>query len=176
MQTLELNSSEQYRRGLKGKMKSFIRSFKAISPIFATLLLVAIAVIASSIVYMFTSGTFATMTGGETAVTERVSVLAAQINANGAGTGVVSVYAESKNGVSVSVSSIIVKNANGNVVTTVTPSTTSPYSVSLPSSGTLVQVGSGHLTLTGVTKGNDYTLTLVSTRGGTFASSTVIAH
>ncbi|MGO8805019.1 MAG: hypothetical protein ACLQO7_00225 [Candidatus Bathyarchaeia archaeon] len=87
------------------------------------------------------------MTAGETAVTERVSVLAAQINANGAGTGVVSVYAESKNGVSVSVSSIIIKDANGNVVKTVTPSATSPYSVSLPSSGTLMQIGSGHLYL-----------------------------
>ena len=156
-------------------MKIFIRSFKAISPIFATLLLIAIAVIVSLVV-MFTIVTFATMTAGETAVTERVSVLAAQINANGAGTGVVSVYAESKNGVSVSVSSIIIKDANGNVVKTVTPSATSPYSVSLPSSGTLMQIGSGHLTLTGVTKGNDYTLTIVSTRGGTFASSTVIAH
>jgi flagellin-like protein len=163
-------------RGVKGKMKSFRRSLKAISPIFATLLLVAIVVIASSVVYMFTSGNFATMTGGGTAATERVFVLAAQITANGTGTGVVSVYAESKNGISVSVSSITIKDANGNVVTTVTPSTTSPYSKSLPSSGALVQIGSGHLTLTGVTKGNAYTLTVISTRGGSFASSTVIAH
>jgi len=157
-------------------MKSFRRSLKAISPIFAVLILVAIVVVAGSVVYMFTSGKLATMTGGGTAVPERVSVLATQITAKGTGTGVVSVYAESKNGISVSVSSLIIKDANGNVVTTVTPSTSSPYSVSLPSSGALVQIGSGHLTLTGVTKGNAYTLTVISTRGGSFASSTVIAH
>jgi flagellin-like protein len=157
-------------------MRSFRRSLKAISPIFATLILVAIVVVAGSVVYMFTSGTFATMTGGAPTIPERVSVLAAQINVNGAGTGAVSVYAESQNGVSVSVSSVIIKDANGNVVTTVTPSATSPYSVSLPSSGTLVQIGSGHLTLTRVTKGNAYTLTILSTRGNSFASSTVIAH
>jgi flagellin-like protein len=173
---MKVLSNGQFGRGKKGKMKSFRRSLKAISPIFATLLLVAIAVIASSVVYMFTSGTFATMTGGGPTVTERVSVLGAQITVNGAGTGVVSVYAESKNGVSVSVSSVIIKDANGNVVKTVTPSTTSPYSVSLSSSGTLVQIGSGHLTLTGVTKGNAYALTVISTRGSSFASSTVIAH
>ena len=157
-------------------MKSFNGSLKAISPIFATLILIAIAVIAGTVVYAFTSGTFATMTGSETSTTEKVSVLAAQITVNGTGTGVVSVYAESQNGVNVTVSSVTIKNAAGNVVTTVSPSTASPYSKSLPSSGTLVQIGSGHLTLIGVTKGNAYTLTIISTRGSSFASSVVIAH
>ncbi len=156
-------------------MKSFRRSFKAISSIFATLILVSIVVIASTVVYMFTSGTFATVTDNGSAASERVSVLAAQITIDGTGTGVVNVYAESKNSINVIVSSIIIKDANGNVVTTFTPSTTSPYSNCLPSSGALVQIGSGLLTLTGVAEGKIYTLSVISTRGGSFTSSTVVA-
>ncbi len=52
-------------------MKNFNRNLKAISPIFATLILIAIAVIAGVVVYMFTSGTLATMTGGGTAAQEK---------------------------------------------------------------------------------------------------------
>ena len=55
-------------------MKNFNRNIKAISPIFATLILIAIAVIAGVVVYMFTSGTLATMTGGGTAAQEKAAV------------------------------------------------------------------------------------------------------
>ena len=58
-------------------MKNFNRNIKAISPIFATLILIAIAVIAGVVVYMFTSGTLATMTGGGTAGQEKITVQAA---------------------------------------------------------------------------------------------------
>jgi flagellin-like protein len=157
-------------------LKSFRRNLKGISPIFATLILISIVVIASGVVYTFTSGTFSKMTGTGTGASERVSILAASITVNGAGTGAVSVYAESKNGVSVSVSNILIKDANGKVVTTVNLSTTSPYSKSLPSTGDLIQIGSGHLTLTGMTKGNAYSLTVISTSGSSFTSSIVVAH
>ena len=58
--------------------KKLIKNRKGISPIFATLILIAIAVIAGVVVYMFTSGTLATMTGGGTAAQEKVSVQAVQ--------------------------------------------------------------------------------------------------
>ncbi len=45
--------------------RKFMKNSKAISPIFATLILIAIAVIAGVVVYMFTSGTLATMTEAE---------------------------------------------------------------------------------------------------------------
>ena len=167
---------ENLGKDMQGKMKSFRRNHKAISPIFATLILVSIVVIASTVVFTFTSGTFATMTDNGSGATERVFILAAQITANGTGNGVVSVYAESKNGINVTVSSIKIKDATGKVVTTVAPSTTSPYSKNLPSSGALVQIGSGHLTLIGVAKGNVYTLTVISTKGGSFGSPQVLAH
>jgi flagellin-like protein len=58
----------------KEKMKSFRKSTRGLSPIFATLILIAIAVIAGIVVYMFTSGTLASMTGGGTAGQEKVAI------------------------------------------------------------------------------------------------------
>ena len=49
----------------KMNFKRMMKNSKAISPIFATLILIAIAVIAGVVVYMFTSGTLATMTSEE---------------------------------------------------------------------------------------------------------------
>jgi flagellin-like protein len=51
--------------------KRLMKNNKGISPIFATLILIAIAVIAGVVVYMFTSGTLATMTGGGTEAQEK---------------------------------------------------------------------------------------------------------
>jgi flagellin-like protein len=156
-------------------MKSFRRNLKGISPIFATLILIAIAVIAGVVVYMFTSGTLATMTGGGTAATEKVSVQGATVTAGGAATGVVTVYAQSTNNVAVTVTSIIIRDAGGNTVLTVTPTTVGNYVTAIPNTGALVQVGGTTYTLTGVTTGNTYSVTLVTTKGGSFTSSTVIA-
>ena len=73
-------------------MKSFRRSRKGISPIFATLILIAIAVIAGVVVYMFTSGTLATMTSGGTAAQEKVAVQGATGSAADAGATVYAQY------------------------------------------------------------------------------------
>lgn len=159
-------------------MKSFRRNLKGISPIFATLILIAIAVIAGVVVYMFTSGTLATMTGGGTAATEKVSVQGATVTAGGAATGVVTVYAQSTNNVAVTITSIIIKSASGSTVLTVTPTApggASPYVTTLPATGALAEIGGTAYTLTGVTTGNTYSVTLVTTKGGSFTSSTVIA-
>jgi len=152
-----------------------MKNSKAISPIFATLILIAIAVIAGVVVYMFTSGTLATMTGGGTAATEKVSVQGATISVGGSGTGKVTVYAQSTNNVAVTITSILIKDASGNSVLTINPTTVSPYVASLPAAGTLAQVGGTTYTLTGVTAGNTYSVTLVSTKGGSFTSSAIIA-
>jgi len=54
----DLRRKKPNRGGVEKKMKftRLIRNKKAISPIFATLILIAIAVIAGIVVYMFTSG------------------------------------------------------------------------------------------------------------------------
>ena len=85
------------------------RNAKALSPIFATLILIAIAVIAGIVVYMFTSGTIASMTGGGTAGQEKVAVQGVEVS-----TG--AVYAQNTGGTDVLITDAIVKDATGNVV------------------------------------------------------------
>jgi len=138
-------------------MKNF-RSRKAISPIFATLILIAIAVIAGVVVYMFTSGTLATMTGGGTAAQEKVSIQAAASNSTG-----FTVWAQCTSGGPVSITNAIIKDVNGNVLSTVAV-TGAPVSLV---SGTLTQVTGTYA----FTSGSSYTITLVSAKGGNFVSS-----
>src|SRR5208283_3502252 len=99
--------------------KKFIKNSKAISPIFATLILIAIAVIAGVVVYMFVSGTLATMTSGGVAGTEKVTVQAASYTATG-GTGsntpTVTVYLEQTGGPAATVNGLIIKNVAGDTI------------------------------------------------------------
>ena len=138
--------------------KRFIKNRKAISPIFATLILIAIAVIAGVVVYMFTSGTLATMTGGGTAAQEKVSVQAVSTNSTG-----FTAYVQSTSGGTVKITNAIIKDNSGIVLSTVAVG------------GTPVSLTSGQLTpITGLytfTSGNTYTITLVSQAGGNFVSS-----
>jgi flagellin-like protein len=139
-------------------MKNFNRNLKAISPIFATLILIAIAVIAGVVVYMFTSGTLATMTGGGTAAQEKVSVQAVSTNSTG-----FTAYAQSTSGSVVKITNAIIKDGSGVVLSTVAVGG-APVSLT---SGQLVSV-TGLYTFT---SGNSYTITLVSQAGGNFVSS-----
>ena len=141
--------------------RKFMKNSKAISPIFATLILIAIAVIAGVVVYMFTSGTLATMTGGGTAAQEKVSIQAVAAIQNGA-SGNFTVYAQDTGSATVIINSAIIKDSSGNVLTTVAMSPT----VSLPS-GILTEVTGAYA----FTSGSSYTITLVSTKGGSFVSS-----
>ena len=60
-------------------IKRFMKNRKAISPIFATLILIAIAVIAGVVVYAFTSGYLSTMTNNTNAAQEKVTVQGVQM-------------------------------------------------------------------------------------------------
>jgi flagellin-like protein len=143
-------------------MKNFNRNLRAISPIFATLILIAIAVIAGVVVYMFTSGTLATMTGGGTAAQEKVSVQAVSTNSTG-----FTAYAQSTSGSVVKITNAIIKDSSGVVLSTVAVGG-APVSLT---SGQLVSV-TGLYTFT---SGNSYTITLVSQAGGNFVSSSFTA-
>src|SRR5665647_859926 len=147
----------------KEKMKNFNRNLKAISPIFATLILIAIAVIAGVVVYMFTSGTLATMTGGGTAAQEKVSVQAAAGNTTA--TKGFTVWAQCTSGGPVAINSAIIKDVNGNVLTTVAVTQTL-------TAGTLTQISGAYGSFV---QGSSYTITLVSTKGGNFVSTSFTA-
>ena len=138
-------------------LKKFGKNSKAISPIFATLILIAIAVIAGVVVYMFTSGTLATMTGGGTAAQEKVSIQAVQV---GTGGTPLTVYAQTLSGSSVNLDSAIIKNAGGNVIDTiaVTGTVTSTLGTGITVTPT-----------TALTSGS-YTVTLISKAAGNFVS------
>jgi len=145
--------------GVKKKMMitKMRRNAKALSPIFAVLILIAIAVIAGIVVYMFTSGTIATMTGGGTAGQEKVAIQAVDTTATG-----ITAWAKSTGGGAVEIDSAIVKDSAGDVV-----AVDNTVTVTLPAAGTLTQVPA---TVT-LTSGEVYTVTLTSKAGGSFVSS-----
>jgi flagellin-like protein len=132
------------------------RSTRGLSPIFATLILIAIAVIAGIIVYMFTSGTLASMLGGGTAGQEKVAIQSAQ----GSVASGVTVYVQSTGGGSVALDGAILKNAAGTVVDSVTglTSTINPALTSIT------------IAVNPTTVGDTYTVTLISKAGGSFVS------
>jgi flagellin-like protein len=133
-----------------------LKSKKAISPIFAALILIAIAVIAGIVVYMFTSGTIASMTGGGTAGQEKVTVQSASY-----ATGTVTALCQPTGGPIATINGMIVKDSAGNTVgqdlgisTTLTADTLVPIS--------------GTITLTS----GLYTATVTTEAGGSFVSPT----
>jgi len=164
--------------GARKKMKTYkqqarklIKNTKAISPIFATLILIAIAVIAGVVVYMFTSGTLATMTGQGTAGQEKMAI---QTVAGVGGTSnALTIYAQSLSGGSITLDTVIVKNSAGSVIATIT--NTTPILTSLTTVS--IATGSTATTLTADTlaAGSSYTVTLVTANGGNFVSPSFIA-
>jgi len=143
--------------------RNIIRNSKAISPIFATLILIAIAVIAGVVVYMFTSGTLATMTGGGTAAQEKAAVQGASGTAAHAGATVYAQYMSG--GTPIVVNGALFNDANGGTVVGTVTATTLPVDGSLTS-----------ITITGaLTAGHTYTVTLTTTKGGSFVSPSFVA-
>jgi archaeal type IV pilus assembly protein PilA len=163
----------------KEKMKNFNRNLKAISPIFATLILIAIAVIAGVVVYMFTSGTLATMTGGGTAAQEKITVQAASVKSGILGTGQVTVYLQQTGGPAATINSIIIKSSTGSTLGVVPAAslTFNPAVTTTLTSGTLYTISSA-LTFTipaTVVAGSSYSLTVTTAAGGNFISIGVVA-
>jgi len=138
------------------------KDLKALSPIFAVLILIAIAVIAGIIVYMFTSGYLGTMMGGGSAGQEKVAIETVSANA---ATGGVTAYGKSTGGGDVIVTDAILKNSAGQNVEVLTLTT----SVTLPTNGTLTAVLCA-FQAANVDAGYIYTVTLVSQAGNQFVS------
>lgn len=145
------------------RFKKILNNTKAISPIFATLILIAIAVIAGIVVYVYTSGTIASMTSGGTAVQEKVAVQ----SASSSGSTVTVIYQSTAGPLPV-INGILLKDASGNTVGTLTMSGTSTPTAE----GTLTTVTG---TSTAIVHGSTYTVTLISKAGGNFVSPSFIA-
>ena len=154
---------ENFGRRCKEKMMitKIRRNTRALSPIFAVLILIAIAVIAGIVVYMFTSGTIASLTGGGTAGQEKAAV-------QGVDTNMPAAYAQNTGGVDITITNYLVKDAAGNIVV---QGAVTAGSGDLVTNGGLVGVP---ISLTGTTSGQSYTVTLVSSKGGSFVSSSFV--
>ena len=145
--------------------KRIRKNSKAISPIFATLILIAIAVIAGVVVYMFTSGTLATMTSGGTAAQEKVAVQGATGTAGDAGATVYAQYMSGGGAVTIN-GALFTDAAGGTIAGAITGGT-----VTLPTTGALTPV----VITGGLTTGHTYTVTLTSAKGGSFVSPSFVA-
>lgn len=133
------------------------RHVKALSPIFAVLILIAIAVIAGIIVYMFTSGYLGTMMGGGTAGQEKVAIQSVLVNNSTS----ITLYAKSTGGGAVDVTEVILRDLHGDQVGA--PDT---VTVTLPAAGNLTAVNAGFT----LTPGTVYTAALVTKVGNQFVS------
>jgi archaeal type IV pilus assembly protein PilA len=135
------------------------RSTRGLSPIFATLILIAIAVIAGIIVYMFTSGTLASMLGTGTTGQEKVAIQSASYDGT---TSTLTLLAQSTGGPLPATDglSFIVHDASGNTIDSGDLATTDTWD-----GGVLVE-----LTGTATLGSGTYTATLVTPAGGSFVS------
>ena len=140
----------------------FVHSIRAISPIFATLILIAISVIAGIVVYMFTSGTLATMTQGGTTGQEKAAIQGAS-----AGVGQVTVYAMYvSGGMYITINGALIRDVNGTTIRGTVPN------VILPLDGALTPV-----TVTPenpLMPGDTYTVILTTLKGGSFVSPSFV--
>ena len=137
------------------------RSNRGLSPIFATLILIAIAVIAGIVVYMFASGTIASMTGGGTAGQEKAAVQGVDLSTVGSEVAL----AQNTGSTDITIVNAITKDAAGNIV-------------GQDATGGTLLVGGAianiPIDVTGCTSSMSYTVTLVSSKGGSFVSSSFI--
>jgi len=149
---------------LRGRFAKLRRDVRALSPIFAVLLLIAIAVIAGIIIYMYTAGYLSSMMGGGTAGQEKVAVEAAEYVG-----GNVAVYAvNTAGGVPVTITGAILRDSSGNAI-----AQASGLSVPL-SPGVLTRIPTtGGFTWSPaptLTPGDTYTVALVTSKGNQFVS------
>jgi len=143
---------------LRGFMAKLRRDVRALSPIFAVLLLIAIAVIAGIIIYMYTSGYLASMMGGGGAGQEKVAIEAVEVTS---ATGVKVYAVTTSGGPVVEITGGIIRDASGNAFAAVTVTGTLSPGVLTPLSGTLSKA---------LVSGDTYTVALVSKAGNQFVS------
>jgi flagellin-like protein len=155
--------SYKERGGKMRKMTKLRRDIRGLSPIFAVLILIAIAVIGGIVVYLFTSGYLGSMTGGGSTGAEKIAIEAIEVDA---ATDVVTLHCKGLSGGDVLITDAILKDSAGETID-VQLVTSTP--VTLPATGVMTTV---QVTFTGqITAGYSYSVALVSQAGGQFLSS-----
>ena len=162
MENQKITHSERRRWKKTRTITKLRRSTRALSPIFATLILIAIAVIAGIVVYMFTSGFIGSLTGQSATGQEKVAVQ----SASGSGTAVTCYAQYVAGGSNIAINGAIIRDSNGATIQ-------GTVAGSLLTTGALAKLDV--TTLSGLTAGHVYTVTLTSSKGGSFVSPAFIA-
>jgi len=149
---------------MKDYTRKLRRNAKALSPIFAVLILIAIAVIGGIVIYMFTSGYLGTMMGGGSAGQEKLAIETVIVDATNDN---VTAYVKCTGGGNVVVTDAILKDASGNTLDILVLGTDN---VTIPADGTLTPVVCEFAT-DSVNAGYTYTVTLITQVGNQFVSS-----
>ena len=147
--------------GAVERMKYFGSSLKGLSPIFATLILIAITVVAGTVVYVFTSRTVATETSGIAAGQENVKVHTVKYTAGGN----LTVYAQNLGSETANINGAIVKDASGNTIIKQGTLATNPTALAATGALGSIVVTNAKVPISGV-----YTVMLTSSAGGNFLS------
>ena len=137
---------------------------RAIEPIFASLILIAIAVTGGIVVYMYTSGYLSGMTGGSGVGQEKLAIVAIVVNGNST-----TLSCKALGGADIVITDAVLKNAAGQTLQVVTLGT----AVTVPGSGALQPVAATFSS--GLVAGSTYTVTLVSSAGNQFVSAAFTA-
>jgi archaeal type IV pilus assembly protein PilA len=150
--------------GVKNNMRMF-KNRRGLSPIFATLILIAIAVIAGIVVYMFTSGYLGSSLNPAQAGQEKAAVQGVgSISTSG-----FDVYMQYVSGGSaISINGAIVRNSDGTTVAG-TVAAASGFSLDLPVTGALQTI-----TVTATLTPGTYTVSMTSAKGGSFTSPSFV--
>jgi len=141
------------------KIGKFRVSKKAVSPVIATLLMIAVAVAASVIVYVWSAGLLGTLMGGGGAQVKEQLVIEAYDWTN---TASLKLYLRNVGSTAVSIAAIYV----GGTATTSNPVYPIAVAVKSPATPTLTGMGS-------VTSGTAYTVKIVTETGGVFSYSCI---
>ncbi len=152
------------KREVQNKLR-IIRSKRALSPIFATLILIAIAVIAGIVVYMFTSGYLSSMMGGGPAAQEKMAVQSVQYEEPAAGNYKITLLVQNTGTVDGVATGIIVRDASGNTVASITTGLTG---TTLTHGALATVVGTG---AAASLPDGSYTATVATEAGSSFVST-----
>jgi len=142
---------------VKSGVRKLRMNKKGLSVIFGVLILIAIAVIAGIIIYLYTSGYLATMMGGGGAGQEKISILSIDT----ATAGTIKVNAKSVGGGDVVITEAVVKDQSGKTL-----KTDDVVDVTLPADGTMKTVSVTYA----FTTGDYYTVTIFSKLGNSFVT------
>ena len=160
---IEKDSIKKLQKARKGKGR------KAVSPVIATLLLIAIAVAAGIVLYIFVSGLTTSLSNVKGTVTQPLQVTILQVNEIGStpGQDTIKYLIMNPNGASIPITSLtdIITDNNGVQVASDTPTSCSGTATSVPAEGSLTcTAGSGlspsYFTLQ---PGETYRLTVIGT-------------